>query len=126
MIPSRKAWVGSIPAPFEFPQRFCFIVMASRNFGNVKAARQNLPLNLPTNRRLCSTVGGRIVARWIVHCCAISAARARAATILGALEPGLGLERTKCAAAKGIAIRSPRRPGRLPSAEFQDLGFWLF
>src|SRR5215471_21517695 len=65
--------------------------MASRNFGNVKAARQNFPLNLPTNRRLCSTVGGRIVERWIVHCCAVSAARARAATMTNLARSSLAL-----------------------------------
>jgi len=37
--------------------------------------RQNFPLNLPTNRRLCSTVGGRIVEGWAAHCSAVSAAR---------------------------------------------------
>jgi len=44
-----------------------------------RLARQNFPLNLPTNRRLCSTVGGRIVEGWAAHCCA--AARSRATTM---------------------------------------------
>jgi len=44
-------------------------------------ARQNFPPNLPTNRRLCSTVGGRFVEGWTAHCCAVSAARSRAATM---------------------------------------------
>ena len=43
--------------------------------------RQNFPLNLPTKRRLCSTVGGRIVEGGAPHCCAVSAARSRAATM---------------------------------------------
>jgi hypothetical protein len=43
--------------------------------------RQNFSLNLPTNRRLCSTVGGRIVEGCAAHCCAVSAARSRAATM---------------------------------------------
>jgi len=39
MIPSRKAWVGSMTCPLlSFLNVFCFIVMASRNFGNVKRA----------------------------------------------------------------------------------------
>src|SRR5215470_15181185 len=56
--------------------------------------RQNFPLNLPTNRRLCSTVGGRIVEGWAAHCCAVSAALSRRHyDQLGALKPGLGLAR---------------------------------
>ncbi len=43
--------------------------------------RQNLPLNLPTKRRLCSTVGGRIVDGWVAHRCAVSTARSRTATM---------------------------------------------
>src|SRR5262249_29377347 len=39
---------------------------------------RNFPLNLPTNRRLCSTVGGRIAEGWTAP---VSAARSRAATM---------------------------------------------
>src|SRR6516164_5912381 len=51
---------------------------------------QSFPLNLPTNRRLCSTVGRRIVEGWTAHCCAVSR---RHYDQFGALEPGLGLAR---------------------------------
>jgi hypothetical protein len=53
--------------------------------------RQNFPLNLPTNRRLCSTVGGRIVEGWTAHCCAVSAARSRAATMTNLARSSLAL-----------------------------------
>ena len=52
--------------------------------------RQNFPLNLPTNRRLCSTVGGRIV-EGAAHCCAVSAARSRAATMTNLARSSLAL-----------------------------------
>jgi hypothetical protein len=52
---------------------------------------QNFPLNLPTNRRLCSTVGGRIVEGWTAHCCAVSAARSRAATMTNLARSSLAL-----------------------------------
>jgi hypothetical protein len=53
--------------------------------------RQNFPLNLPTNRRLCSTVGGRIVEGWAAHCCAVSAARSRATTMTNLARSSLAL-----------------------------------
>src|SRR5262249_32056509 len=53
--------------------------------------RQNFPLNLPPNRRLCSTVGGRIVEGWTAHCCAVSAARSRAATMTNLARSSLAL-----------------------------------
>ena len=53
--------------------------------------RQNFPLNLPTNRRLCSTVRGRIVEGWAAHCCAVSAARSRAATMTNLARSSLAL-----------------------------------
>jgi hypothetical protein len=53
--------------------------------------RQNFSLNLPTNRRLCSTVGGRIVEGWAAHCCAVSAARSRAATMTNLARSSLAL-----------------------------------
>jgi len=53
--------------------------------------RQNFPLNLPTNRRLCSTVGGRIVEGWAAHCSAVSAARSRAATMTNLARSSLAL-----------------------------------
>ena len=52
---------------------------------------QNFPLNLPTNRRLCSTVGGRIVEGWAAHCRAVSAARSRAATMTNLARSSLAL-----------------------------------
>jgi len=54
-------------------------------------ARQNFPLNLPTNRRLCSTVGGRIVEGWTAHCCAVSTARSRAAIMTNLARSSLAL-----------------------------------
>jgi hypothetical protein len=53
--------------------------------------RQNFPLNLPTNRRLCSTVGGRIVEGWVAHWCAVAAARSRAATMTNLARSSLAL-----------------------------------
>src|SRR5262249_26653777 len=52
---------------------------------------QTFPRNLPTNRRLCSTVGGRIVEGWTAHCCAVSAARSRAATMTNLARSSLAL-----------------------------------
>ena len=66
-------------------------VAPAREEGPPLLPRQNFPLNLPPNRRLCSTVGGRIVERWIVHCCAVSAARARAATMTNLARSSLAL-----------------------------------
>jgi len=42
---------------------------------------QNFPLNVPTKRRLCSTVGWRIVEGWAAHCFAFLPRRFRAATM---------------------------------------------
>src|SRR5262249_39377759 len=53
--------------------------------------RQNSPLTLPPNRRLCSTVGGRIVEGWTAHCCVVSAARSRAATMTNLARSSLAL-----------------------------------
>jgi len=66
---------------------------------------QSFPLNLPTNRRLCSTVGGRIVEGWTAHCCAVSAARFRAAimTNLARLSLALALP-ARFGAAKSCAL----------------------
>src|SRR5215813_8655777 len=67
--------------------------------------RQNFPLNLPTNRRLCSTVGGRIVEGWAAHCCAVSAARSRAATMTNLARSSLALVLpTLFGAAKSCAL----------------------
>jgi hypothetical protein len=52
---------------------------------------QNFPLNLPTNRRLCSTVGGRIVEGWTAHCRDVSAAPSRAATMTDLARSSLAL-----------------------------------
>src|SRR5215831_20196751 len=59
--------------------------------GWITPCRHNFPLNLPTNRRLCRTVGGRIVEGWAAHCCAVSAARSRAATITNLARSSLAL-----------------------------------
>ena len=66
---------------------------------------QSFPLNLPTNRRLCSTVGRRIVEGWTAHCCAVSAARFRAAimTNLARLSLALALP-ARFGAAKSCAL----------------------
>ena len=53
--------------------------------------RHNFPPNLPTNRRLCGTVGGRIVEGWAARCCAVSAARSRAATMTNLARSSLAL-----------------------------------
>jgi len=56
---------------------------------------QNLPLNLPTKRRLCSTVGGRIVdgrGRTLLRRFYRALSR-RHYDQLGALESGFGLTR---------------------------------
>jgi hypothetical protein len=53
--------------------------------------RQNFPPNLPTKRRLWSTVGGRIVEGGAAHCCAVSAARSRAATMTNLARSSLAL-----------------------------------
>src|SRR5262245_50271489 len=67
--------------------------------------RQNFPLNLPTNRRLCSTVGGRIVEGWAAHCCAVSAARSRAATMTNLARSSLAVALPALfGAAKGGAL----------------------
>jgi hypothetical protein len=59
--------------------------------GDELLPRQNFPLNLPTNRRLCSTVGGRIVEGWAAHCSTVSAARSRAATMTNLARSSLAL-----------------------------------
>ena len=53
--------------------------------------RRNFPLNLPTKRRLCSTVEGRIVEGGAAHGCAVSAARSRAATMTNSARSSLAL-----------------------------------
>jgi hypothetical protein len=67
--------------------------------------RQNFPLNLPTNQRLCSTAGGRIVDGWTAHCRAVSAACSRAATMTNLARPSLALVLSALfGAAKGCAL----------------------
>src|SRR5262245_12426045 len=70
--------------------------------------RQNFPLNLPTNRRLCSTVGGRIVEGWAAHCCAVSAARSRAATMTNLARSSLALVLPGRVCSTGRGFRSRR------------------
>src|SRR5262249_10479525 len=53
--------------------------------------RQNFPLNLPPNRRLCSTVGGRIVEGWPAARGVVAAARSRAATMTNLARSSLAL-----------------------------------
>jgi hypothetical protein len=86
---------------------------------------QNFPLNLPTNRRLCSTVGGRIVEGWTAHCCAVSAARSRAATMTNLARSSLALALPALFGAakscvlvnlfmicpRGLPVASRQRPG---------------
>src|SRR5215813_8996285 len=67
------------------------LVLASKRGGSPLLPRQNFPLNLPPNRRLCSTVGGRIVEGWTAHCCVVSAARSRAATMTNLARSSLAL-----------------------------------
>jgi hypothetical protein len=64
---------------------------ASKERMDRRLPRQNFPLNLPPNRRLCSTVGGRIVEGWTTHCCVASAARLRAATMTNLARSSLAL-----------------------------------
>jgi hypothetical protein len=71
---------------------------------NNDCGAQNFPLNFPTNRRLCSTVGGRIV-EGAAHCCAVSAARSRAATMTNLARSSLALVLTALfGAAKSCAL----------------------
>src|SRR5262249_30642859 len=67
-------------------------VAPAREDGSPLLPHQNFPLNLPPNRRLCSTVGERIVEGWTAHCCvASSAARSRAATMTNLARASLAL-----------------------------------
>jgi hypothetical protein len=84
--------------------------------------RQNFPLNLPPNRRLCSTVGGRIVEGWTAHCCVVSAARSRAATMtnlarssLALVLPALFGAAKSCALVKFFMICPRWSPSRQPT-----------
>ena len=83
--------------------------------------RQNFPLNLPTNRRLCSTVGGRIVEGWAAHCSTVSAARSRAATMTNLARSSLALVlhalfgAAKIALVKFFMICPPWSPSRRPT-----------
>jgi len=52
---------------------------------------QNFPLNLPAKRRLCNTVGGRIIEGCAAYFCAVSAARSRAATTTNLARSSLAL-----------------------------------
>jgi hypothetical protein len=83
---------------------------------------QNFPLNLPINRRLCSTVGGRIVEGWTAHCCVASAARSRAATMtnlarssLALILPALFGAAKSCALVKFSMICPHWSPSRRPT-----------
>jgi hypothetical protein len=84
--------------------------------------RQNFPLNLPPNRRLCSTVGERIVEGWTAHCCVASAARSRAATMtnlarssLALILPALFGAAKSCALVKFSMICPHWSPSRRPT-----------
>ena len=83
---------------------------------------QNFPLNLPTTRRLCNTVEGRIVEGWAAHCCAVSAARSRAATMtnlarssLALVLPALFGAAKSCALVKFFMICPRWSPSRQPT-----------
>jgi hypothetical protein len=84
--------------------------------------RQNFPLNLPPNRRLCSTGGERIVEGWTAHCCVASAARSRAATMtnlarssLALILPALFGAAKSCALVKFSMICPHWSPSRRPT-----------
>ena len=84
--------------------------------------RQNFPLNLPPNRRLCRTVGERIVEGWTAHCCVASAARSRAATMtnlarssLALILPALFGAAKSCALVKFSMICPHWSPSRRPT-----------
>src|SRR5262249_43357829 len=84
--------------------------------------RQNFPLNLPPNRRLCSTVGGRIVEGWTAHCCVVFAARSRPATMtnlarssLALVLPALFGAAKSCALVKFFMICPRWSPSRPPT-----------
>jgi hypothetical protein len=97
-------------------------VAPAREDGSPLLPRQNFPLNLPPNRRLCSTVGGRIVEGWTTHCCVASAARLRAATMtnlarssLALVLPALFGAAKSCALVKFSMICPRWSPGRQPT-----------
>jgi hypothetical protein len=90
--------------------------------GDELLPRQNFPLNLPPNRRLCSTVGGRFVEGWTAHCCVASAARSRAATMtnlarssLALILPALFGAAKSCALVKFSMICPHWSPSRRPT-----------
>src|SRR6516162_7166677 len=90
--------------------------------GDELLLRQNFPLNLPPNRRLCSTVGGRIVEGGTAHCCVVSAARSRAATMtnlarssLALVLPALFGAAKSCALVKFFMICPRWSPSRQPT-----------
>jgi len=105
------------------------ITTASASFDLVRHHRaHSFPLNLPTNRRLCSTVGGRIIEGWAAHCCAVSAARSRAATMTNLARSSLALAlpalfgAAKSCALVNLFMICPR--GRLVASR-QRPGDWL-
>ena len=69
-------------------------------------------LDLLAKRRLCNRVGGRIVEGWAAYCCAVSAARSRAATTTNLARSSLALVlRTIFGGAKSCAFNdSPSYP----------------
>ena len=90
--------------------------------GDELLPRQNFPLNLPPNRRLCSTGGERIVEGWTAHCCVASAARSRAATMtnlarssLALILPALFGAAKSCALVKFSMICPHWSPSRRPT-----------
>jgi hypothetical protein len=97
-------------------------VAPAREDGSPLLPRQNFPLNLPPNRRLCSTVGERIVEGWTAHCCVASAARSRAATMtnlarasLALILPALFGAAKSCALVKFSMICPHWSPSRRPT-----------
>jgi hypothetical protein len=77
----------------------------------LRSLRQDFALNLSAKRRICNTVGGRIIES-STCCCAVLAARlaarwrAPAYDKLRALEPGLGLARSPTVIATAAAQRA--------------------
>jgi hypothetical protein len=97
-------------------------VAPAREDGSPLLPRQNFPLNLPPNRRLCSTGGERIVEGWTAHCCVASAARSRAATMtnlarasLALILPALFGAAKSCALVKFSMICPHWSPSRRPT-----------
>ena len=82
---------------------------------------QDFPLNLPAKRRLCNTVGRRIVEGCAAYFCAVSAARSRAATTTNLARSSLALVlRANFGGAKSCALVN-----RFMICPPPTVGWWL-